>query len=174
MNGPRTKYHNFSSSFCEISLRMTIHNSSDVIASISINTADSAGQSDALPSPRGWQPVVADTKVASPKVSGAVAGNSAELPSSEPVASPVSPFIWSGSSCSNVQLDPCSSTDVPMQICVFSPGTYDLSSYVLNWNLRKDGGGNQLEAKERNPEEMRKLSGSCSGYPYFLTVLQSV
>ncbi|CAI0405938.1 unnamed protein product [Linum tenue] len=176
MIGPRTKYHNFSSSFCEISLKMTIHNSSDAIASISISTADSAGQSDALPSQGGWKPVVKEIKAASPKAAGIIAGNSPEsLWSLKPVASPVSSFIWSGSSSSNFQLAPRSSTDIPMQICVFSPGTYDLSSYVLNWNLRQDDGGcDQLEAKESNPEEMRKLSGTCSGYPYFLTVLQSV
>ncbi|CAL1372237.1 unnamed protein product [Linum trigynum] len=176
MIGPRTKYHNFSSSFCEINLKMTIHNSSDAIASISISTADSAGQSDALPSQGGWKPVVKEIKAASPKAAGIIAGNSPEsLSSLKPVASPVSSFIWSGSSSSNFQLGPRSSTDIPMQICVFSPGTYDLSSYVLNWNLRQDDGGcDQLEAKESNPEETRKLSGTCSGYPYFLTVLQSV
>ncbi|CAN1772475.1 Trafficking protein particle complex subunit 8 [Linum perenne] len=172
MSGPRTKHHDFSSSFCEISLQMTVHNSSDTVASVIIKTADSAGnssQSKASGTQGGWQPLATDTKATVSEV-GII---TRKTESSDPI-SPVSPFIWSGSSSSKVVLQPRSSAEIPMHICVFYPGTYDLSSYVLNWNL-KPVGGNQQEANvdlQRNPDETRKWSGTCKGYPYFLTVLQ--
>ncbi|KAI3471884.1 hypothetical protein Pfo_028572 [Paulownia fortunei] len=40
----------------------------------------------------------------------------------------VSPFIWSGSSSTLFNLEPLSSAEVPLQISVFSPGTFDLST----------------------------------------------
>ncbi|CAN1277708.1 Trafficking protein particle complex subunit 8 [Linum perenne] len=172
MSGPRTKHHDFSSSFCEISLQMTVHNSSDSVASVIIKTADSAGnssQSKASGTQGGWQPLATDTKATVSEV-GII---TRKTESSDPI-SPVSPFIWSGSSSSKVVLQPRTSAEIPMHICVFYPGTYDLSSYVLNWNL-KPVGGNQQEANvdlQRNPDETRKWSGTCKGYPYFLTVLQ--
>ncbi|KAM1735617.1 hypothetical protein ACFX15_013498 [Malus domestica] len=169
VDGPRTLYHNFSASFCEINLSMTIYNASDVVASVRINTSDSSTSdhlSDATPvlpatssgNQDGWHDVSPVTDI---KVTSDALGSRASK--SIPVES-VSPFIWSGSSSTRVQLDPMSRTEIPLQVCVFSPGTYDLSSYVLHWNLLLS---NDQENRDRSS------SGTCQGYPYYLTVLQS-
>ncbi|XP_068308297.1 uncharacterized protein [Pyrus communis] len=169
VDGPRTLYHNFSASFCEINLSMTICNTSDVVASVRINTSDSSTSdhlSDATPvqpatssgDQDGWHDLSPVTDI---KVTSDVLGSRASK--SIPVES-VSPFIWSGSSSTRVHLDPMSRTEIPLQVCVFSPGTYDLSSYVLHWNLLLS---NDQENRDRSS------SGTCQGYPYYLTVLQS-
>ncbi|KAL6507770.1 hypothetical protein OROGR_023965 [Orobanche gracilis] len=41
MYGPRSVRHDFSAAFCEINLSMTVHNSSDNVVSVRINTFDS-------------------------------------------------------------------------------------------------------------------------------------
>lgn len=167
MDGPRTLYHNFSASFCEINFRMTIYNSSDVIASVRIKTYNSTSNSDHLSDATpvqpatsssnqdGWHdlPLVNDIRVTS-DVLGARTGKSSSVES-------VSPFIWSGSSSTKVKLEPVSRTEIPLQVCVFSPGTFDLSNYVLHWNLLLSNG------------DGLRSSGTCQGYPYYLTVLQS-
>lgn len=170
VDGPRTLYHNFSSSFCEIKLSMTLYNSSDSIASVRINTFDSNSSrnlSDLMEAHAtssgnqvGWYDVTlnSDIKVASDV--GAKFGKSSSLES-------VPQFIWSGSSSTRAKLEPLSSTRIPLQICVFSPGIYDLSNYVLHWNLLlSNGEGN-------SNEDTKPSSGTCQGYPYYLTVLQS-
>lgn len=172
VDGPRTLYHNFSASFCEIKLSMTLYNSSVSVVSVRINTFDSNSSrnlSDLMEAHTtssgnqvGWHDVslVGDIKVTSDVV-GAKFGKPSPLES-------VPPFIWSGSSSTRAQLEPLSSTKIPLQICVFSPGTYDLSNYVLHWNLLlSNGEGN-------SDEETRPSLGTCQGYPYYLTVLQSV
>ncbi|KAL1196583.1 hypothetical protein V5N11_031047 [Cardamine amara subsp. amara] len=75
---------------------------------------------------------------------------------------PSPPFIWSGLSSTKVQIQPLSTTEIPLQISVFSPGIYDLSSYKLNWELS----GHENASSSTS-------SGTCQGYPYYLTVLQS-
>ncbi|KAL5739887.1 hypothetical protein ACOSQ2_029067 [Xanthoceras sorbifolium] len=173
IDGPWTVHHNFSASFCEINLRMTIYNSSDAAVSIRVNTFDStssSGQSSdaaalesAVPTGNqsGWHevPVLNDIKAKSEVLGTQVGKSSLSLES-------VFPFIWSGSSATSVQLGPMSTAEIPMQVCIFSPGTYNLSNYALNWNLLPVSG----EGKE---SETRQSSGTCHGYPYHLTVLQS-
>ncbi|XP_050228133.1 uncharacterized protein LOC126677515 [Mercurialis annua] len=169
VDGPRVIHHNFSTVFCEVNLRMTIYNSSDAIASVAINTLDSAsgnGQSsssNAVTSGNqtGWHSLSLETDTK--KILSDVVG--ASVPRS-PSPESVSPFIWSGSSSTRVRLEPMSSTEIPLQICVFSPGTYDLSNYALNWNL-------QPAKKDGNVGETTQTSGSSPGYPYYLTVLPS-
>ncbi|CAM9004042.1 unnamed protein product [Rhodiola kirilowii] len=75
----------------------------------------------------------------------------------------LSPFIWSGTSSTKVTLKPGFTMEIPLQVCVFSPGTYDLSSYALDWTLVP------------LPEhwETERATGTCQGYPYYLTVLES-
>lgn len=151
---------------------MHLCNSSGASAFVRINTLDSAGigghlnplnvvQSVTPPDNQaGWHDVTAvnEVKVTS-NVTGFQPGKSLSLGS-------VSPYIWSGSSTTNVHLEPMSSAEIPLQLCVFSPGIYDLSNYVLHWNLLlPEGWGDQ--------DESRQPSGKCLGYTYYLTVLQS-
>ncbi|XP_022766944.1 trafficking protein particle complex subunit 8-like isoform X2 [Durio zibethinus] len=173
VDGPHAIQHNFSASLCEVNLRMTVNNSSDAVASVHINTFDScssnsqssdaAGSQSGLPpeNQAGWFdiPVVNDLKVITTDTLAARFANSVSLES-------VSQFIWSGSSSTKLLLQPKSTAEIPLQICVFAPGIYDLSNYVLNWNLTPI-------SDEENPGEANKSAGVCHGYPYYLTVLQS-
>ncbi|XP_022745163.1 trafficking protein particle complex subunit 8-like isoform X2 [Durio zibethinus] len=173
VDGPRTIQHNFWASLCEVNLKMTINNSSDAVASVHIKTFDSpsssnqpidaaASQSGLPPENQaGWcdVPVVNDMKIITTDALATCSTKSAFLES-------VSQFIWSGSSSTNLILQPRSTAEIPLQICVFAPGIYDLSNYVLNWNLIPI-------SDEENQGEANKASGVCQGYPYYLTVLQS-
>lgn len=161
MDGPRSVKHDFSSGFCEINLRMTVYNSLEVSASVHINTLDysvpgvNASTSAASSGNEiGWHDTsyLTDTKAASDAAGSRV--GKALAPES------ISPFIWSGSSSTRFNLEPLSSAEVPLQISVFCQGTFDLSNYLLHWNLIPSDGG---ESKE---------SGSCHGHPYHITVLQ--
>ncbi|KAI7991474.1 Trafficking protein particle complex subunit 8 [Camellia lanceoleosa] len=166
MEGPRTIHHNFSSSFCKIKLKMTIHNSSDAVASIRIETSDSTSSANKTSVPSGneagWHDVslLNDVKVTS-DVLGTRVGKS--LPQGC-----VSPFIWSGVSSTRFKLEPMSTTEIPLQICVFSPGTYDLSNYILHWNCLPSN-----DQVNQRAGGTKKSSGTCQGHPYYLTVLQS-
>ncbi|XP_059462278.1 uncharacterized protein LOC132191337 isoform X3 [Corylus avellana] len=172
VDGPHTLYHDFSASFYEINLRMIIYNSADAVASVRINTFDSTNSSGHLsegtttvstdPSgdQAGWRDasVVNDIKVTS-DVGGSRAGKSLSVES-------VPPFIWSGTSSTRIQLEPMSTSEIPLQICVFSPGIYDLSNYVLHWKVVSSNDPGNQEGASRS-------SGTCQGYPYYLSVLQS-
>lgn len=147
---------------------MTIYNSSDSTASIRIKTSDSASTSEGnetVPqSPNsanqtGWHyaSLTQDIKVSS-DVLGTQMGKSSSLES-------VSPFIWSGTSSTTVQIEPKSMAEAPLQICIFSPGIYDLSNYILQWELLPTAGSENIETTTS--------SGTSRGYPYYLTVLQS-
>ncbi|XVE61381.1 hypothetical protein DITRI_Ditri06bG0034900 [Diplodiscus trichospermus] len=173
IDGPRTIQHNFLASLCEVNLKMTINNSSNAVVSIHINTFDcpnsnsqsidaTASQSGLpLENQTGWSniPVVNDMKIIT---TDALTTRLAKSMSPEIL----SPFIWSGSSSTKLLLQPWSTAEIPLQICVFAPGIYDLSNYVLNWNLVPI-------SDEGNQGEARESSGVCRGYPYYLTVLQS-
>ncbi|KAF2289607.1 hypothetical protein GH714_037427 [Hevea brasiliensis] len=92
------------------------------VASVGINTHDSPGGNVQLSdgntvasgNQAGWHSLspVDDIKINS-DVLGSNVGKS-QSPES------VSPFIWSGTSSTRVQLEPMSSTEIPLQICVFS------------------------------------------------------
>ncbi|XP_007028000.2 PREDICTED: trafficking protein particle complex subunit 8 isoform X1 [Theobroma cacao] len=173
VDGPQTVQHNFSGSLCEVNLRMMITNSSDAVASVRISTFDSPSSSiqssDAsAPQPglppeiqAGWCdiPVVNDMKVITSDALATRFTKSVSLES-------VSQFIWSGSSSTKLRLQPRSTAEIPLQISVFAPGIYDLSNYVLNWNLMPS-------SEEEKQGEASKSSGVCQGYPYYLTVVQS-
>ena len=144
---------------------MTIYNSSNARAWIVMKTLDSTSISDQLRDETsgnqvGWHAVslAKDIKVESDALRNHV--RKSLLPES------VSAFIWSGSSSTRVQLKPLSTTEIPLQICVFSPGIYDLSNYVLNWNL-------QPVDDHENVGERIQSSGTSLGYPCYLTVLPS-
>ncbi|KAK7337326.1 hypothetical protein VNO77_17892 [Canavalia gladiata] len=170
VDGPQTLHHDFSSSFCEINLKMHLYNSSGATAFVRINTLDSAGNSGHINSVNvvqqatpdnqaGWHDItpVNDLKGTS-NVLESQSGKALSLESA-------SPYIWSGSSSTHLNIEPMSSAEIPLQICVFSLGTYDLSNYILNWKLPSDG--------QRDSDETRQRSGKCHGYKYYLTVLQS-
>ncbi|XP_047330044.1 trafficking protein particle complex subunit 8 isoform X2 [Impatiens glandulifera] len=173
MEGPRTITHNFfssSGSFCQIDLKMTINNSStDGIASVHINTLDVNSNNtldDAANSGSstegGWHDISLGllneaNKVTSSDVLGTV-GVGGE---GKPLRECVPPILWSGTSSTLIKLEPMSRSEVPLQVCVFSPGTYDLSNYVLRWKILKSS------------SDAEGPSGTCQGYPYYLTVLQS-
>ncbi|KAL6988129.1 hypothetical protein U1Q18_013876 [Sarracenia purpurea var. burkii] len=165
VEGPRTIHHNFSASFCEVKLKMTIHNSSTDVASIRIDTSDSASISNTTSVPSGneagWHDISPPNDAKS--VSGVLGTHAGKLLSQDSI----SPFIWSGVSSTRIELESMSTTKIPLHICVFSPGTYDLSSYVLHWNLLSANGQINQGAGTR------QSSGTSQGHPYYLTVLQS-
>lgn len=149
------------------------NNCSGATAFVRINTLDSAGNGGHLntvnmvqsasssDNQAGWHEVspVTDVNKVTSNVIGIQPGKSLSLRS-------VSPYIWSGSSSTNVHLEPMSAAEIPLQICVFSPGIYDLSNYALHWNLiPSEGQGDQ--------DETPQPSGKCLGYTYYLTVLES-
>ncbi|TYJ12491.1 hypothetical protein E1A91_A11G354700v1 [Gossypium mustelinum] len=171
VDGPRTIQHNFSAPLCEVNLKMTITNSSDAIASVHINTFDSPSSNnqpidDATTSQppehqSGWSeiPIVNDTKIITTEALTTRVPKSLSLES-------VPQYIWSGTSSTKLVLQPRSTAEIPLQICVFTPGIYDLSNYVLNWILTPVNDG-------ENQGEANKSSGVCQGYPYYLSVLES-
>ncbi|XP_027176053.1 trafficking protein particle complex subunit 8 [Coffea eugenioides] len=167
IEGPGTVTHNFAVDFCEIKLKMIIHNSSNVTTSVHISTFDSApninssstGASVSSVNEAGWRDisVLNDIKFTS-DVTGSHAGKLLS-----PL--PVPPFIWSGTSSTRVTLEPLSSAEMALHICVFSPGTYDVSNYSLHWSLLSSG------VEDKGPG-LRLSSGTCQGHPYHVTVLQ--
>lgn len=171
VDGPQTIQHNFSASPCGVNLKMTINNSSDAASSVHIKTFDppssnslsmdaTASQSSLpLENQAGWFsiPAVNDTKVVT---TDALAKRSTASDSLESAPQ----FIWTGSSSTKLELLPRSTAEIPLQVCVFAPGIYNLSNYALNWNLAPI---------EESQGAANKSSGECQGYPYYLTVLQS-
>jgi hypothetical protein len=170
MDGPRTVRHNFSTPFVEIKLKMTLHNSSDSAASVRIDTHDASSQNP-VNEQVGWH------DLSQPPTDPKVAAGSSDIssttrksppppvvvPHEESCASP--PFIWSGSSSTRVKLEPRSTNEIPLVICVFSPGTYDLSNYDVDWSL-------VLPSSTDGYDDVAgKRHGSCQGHPYYLTVL---
>lgn len=166
MEGPRSVSHDFSSGFCEINLNMTVYNSLEDAVSVRINTLDSLPRSNSITNSAsvsgyeyGWHDIshLTDAKVTPDSMGGRV-GKALSAES-------VSPFIWSGSCSTRINLEPLCSAEVPLQISVFCQGTFDLSNYSLQWNLLPADGGD-------DGNESRVRSGSCNGRPYHITVLQ--
>ncbi|KAK4419448.1 hypothetical protein Salat_2357700 [Sesamum alatum] len=166
IDGPRSVRHDFSAAFCEINLSMTVYNSSEDVVSVrvltldytpAINSATSAASGSG--NEVGWHDIshVSEIKVTS-DVTGVRAGKA------PPSTDSVSPFIWSGTSSTRLNLEPLSSAQVPLQICVFSPGTFDLSNYILYWNLVSSGG--------HDADGPKVSSGTCQGHSYHIAVLQ--
>lgn len=169
MDGPRTILHDFSSCFCEATLHVTIQNCSKAVASIRITTFDGLPdmnhsnnavkvlESDGYQ--EGWHdvPSMNDIKVIS---------DAQGLRPKKSSSQSISPFIWCASSTTQVKLGPECSTEVPLRICMFSPGTYDLSNYELHWKLQPSEGERADDLKELR-------SGIIRGHPFYLTAVQS-
>ncbi|KAI3473381.1 hypothetical protein Pfo_030671 [Paulownia fortunei] len=167
MDGPRSVRHDFSAVFCEINLSMTVYNSSEDVVSVRVNTLDSTPVVNSVTTAAsvsgnelGWYDTsqLSEIKVTS-DVMGTRVGKTLSPES-------VSPFIWSGSSSTLFNLEPLSSAEVPLQISVFSPGTFDLSNYSLHWKIVSSSDGKDDE------HGSRVSSGTCQGHSYHITVLQ--
>ncbi|WVZ06097.1 hypothetical protein V8G54_019443 [Vigna mungo] len=170
VDGPQTMHHDFSASFCEINMKMHIHNSSGGTTFVRIDTLDSDGNSGQINSVNVVQSATTDNQAGwhdiAPVNELKVASNALETQPGKALSlESASSYIWSGSSSTHLHIEAMSSVEIPLQICVFSPGTYDLSNYVLNWKLPSNGQGDS--------DEKRQQSGQCQGYKYYLTVLQS-
>ncbi|XP_021755995.1 trafficking protein particle complex subunit 8-like [Chenopodium quinoa] len=169
MDGPRMIYHNFGTSLCEINLRIRIHNSLDAAVSVRIDPNESgsstsqSNNSNAVSSENraGWHEV----SVASEgKITSDTLGNTRH--DQQMSGENASPFMWCGSSSTRVKVAPLSTTEVPIQICVFAPGTYDISNYQLHWELLQSE-GDVCDA------DSKQSSGIFPGQSFYLTVLQS-
>lgn len=169
MDGPSMIHHNFDMSFCEINLRISIHNSLDAALSVCIDPNNSGPSTSQSSNPSGvssenragWHDV---SLAGEAKITTDALGNTQhglQIPGES-----VSPFIWCGSSSTRVKLAPFSTTEVPIQICVFAPGTYDISNYQIHWELLpSEGDGYDADSKQS--------SGIYPGQSFYLTVLQS-
>lgn len=166
MDGPRIVEHDFSVSFCEVRLQMTIHNGSDVVTSVKIHTSDTAHDANqqqidvAQSSASGWHDVSLSKDV---KVFTDAQGTQSGQLSSQSI----SPFVWSASSSTRITLKPMSTAQIPLEICVFSPGTYNLSNYALHWSLQLSG------SEQVAVDATKQSSGTSPGHPFYLTVLQT-
>ncbi|KAI3823375.1 hypothetical protein L1987_04810 [Smallanthus sonchifolius] len=149
LDSPQVNHCNFSNSFCETKLKMTIHNSSSFVASVRINTFDAPPGGSPSGNKLGWHDMATlpmdDTS-----------GTSTRKPVS---LESVPPFIWSGSSTTRVKLEPNSTAEVSLLVTTFAPGTYDLSNYTLNWSLL-------------DSNDSREKEGVCYGRPFYLTILR--
>ncbi|KAL0346987.1 UNVERIFIED_CONTAM: hypothetical protein Scaly_1714700 [Sesamum calycinum] len=161
MDGPRSVRHDFSAAFCEINLSLTVYNSSEDVVSVRIVTLDYTPAINSATSAAsvsgnevGWHDISHPSEI---KVTSDVTGvRGGKAPSTDSV----SPFIWSGTSSTRFNLEPFSSAPVPLQICVFSPGTFDLSNYILYWNLvSSSDGGHDVDGPKVS-------SGTCQGHSY--------
>ncbi|MQL72415.1 hypothetical protein Taro_004755 [Colocasia esculenta] len=160
LDGPHTIHHDFASSFCEASLVMRIRNCAETAASVKIVTFDGPPLPGEFSDRQtGWHdvPLANDMKVGSE-----AQGTHLKKPSSG--ATP--PFIWSGASSTRVSLEPDSTVEIPMHVCIFSAGIYDLSNYEVHWSL-------ESSESDSSARDLRSSSGTSRGHPFYLTTLQT-
>ncbi|XP_049371652.1 uncharacterized protein LOC125836521 [Solanum verrucosum] len=164
IDGPRTVKHDFKEPFYAITLKMIVHNSSDDVVSIrcspsdsAVNISSSGTTSAASGNEVGWHDLSLSNDI---KITPDTPGTRVVKPMSSDT---VPPFIWSASSSTHFTLESLSSRETPMEICVFSPGTFDLSNYSLHWSL---------SSQSVDRDESRTSSGTCQGHPFYITVLQ--
>ena len=146
---------------------MKICNRSNGVVSVRITTfdglpdtnhsSDTSQVLDSSESEGGWHdvPLVSELKVIS----------DVSQPR-KPKSQYITPFVWCASSSTQLKLGPECTEEIPLRICVFSPGTYDLSNYELHWKLHSADGGLPSDLK-------RVSSGTNRGHPFYLTALQS-
>lgn len=164
MDGPQTIKHDFKDTFCAIPLRMIVHNSSDDVLSIrckpsgsAVNMSSSGNASASSGNEVGWHDLSLSNDI---KVTSDIPGTRVVKPLSSDT---VPAFIWSASSSTHFILEPLSSRETPLEISVFSPGTFDLSNYTLHWSR---------SSQSDHGDESRASSGTCQGHPFYITVLQ--
>jgi hypothetical protein len=132
-----------------------LYNSSDATALVRIDTTDFDGSGGHVNSVNAIQSATPDNQAGwhdvTPVNEIKVTPNALETqPGKVLLLECVYPYIWSGSSSINIHLEPLSSAEVPLQIRVFSPGTYDLSNYILSWKLPSQGLGDSDETKQHS------------------------
>ncbi|KAK8963015.1 hypothetical protein KSP40_PGU012905 [Platanthera guangdongensis] len=169
IEGPRILSHDFSASFCEVDLGLTICNSMKAEVSIKVVTSDTAPESklsddvisdSSSNSQGGWRDISLSDDAKS-------TSNIPQVQLLNPSSSnSISPFIWCAASSTEVKMLPSSTTKIPLRICVFSPGTYDLSNYELRWDSQPSDPSGEEDTKMRS-------SGTSRGHPFYLTVMQS-
>ncbi|KMZ63873.1 hypothetical protein ZOSMA_391G00040 [Zostera marina] len=172
MNGPQTISHDFSTSFCEATFYITLHNSSDVVASVKIVTldgmsSDSGGGQTQDTSPHSDSSTIAGWHNIS------LGNDDVKVEKKiwkQRVLESVSPFIWSATSSTHIKLEPMNIIKVPLRICIFSPGVYDLSKYELHWSLQSSDPPTRFS---KDTPATWQSSGVNRGHPFFLTVMQS-
>ncbi|KAJ3669964.1 hypothetical protein LUZ60_010288 [Juncus effusus] len=156
MNGPHTIHHDFSSSFCSVPLHLNLTNSSPFPLHLNLVTLDyspdfdSTNSTDFLTKQAGWSDVSLANdikKIASPRKI---------IKFQKPTCESAPPFVWCGPSSVPVKVAPGGTIRVSLKVCVFAPGTYNLSNYELSW---KD---ELIEERE---------TGTGKGHPFYLTVL---
>lgn len=174
MEGPRVMSHDFSVSFCEIDLELTICNCLNAEVSIRIITNDFMPEtklsdyliSDSNTNQGGWHNVSLANDIK--EISNVQGVLSEKLSSSS--SQSISPFIWCAASSTSVKMQPSSTAKVPLRICIFSPGTFDLSSYELHWNVQSSSPSDEGRPGD---DGTRSSSGMSHGHPFYLTVMQS-
>ncbi|RRT44974.1 hypothetical protein B296_00048556 [Ensete ventricosum] len=136
MNGPRLINHDFSSSFCEANFHLRIHSCSDAAVIIRLTTYDTLPEKNQ-------------------SSDGVKLSDSAENEGGWHDISLVNDMKVLSSVHGN--------RPKKSSICLFSPGTYDLSNYELHWEVKplEEGIADVLS------------SGTVHGYPFYLTVLHA-
>jgi len=150
-------------------MSLRIHNALDAPISVRINTSDSSPSTSHQSHPTGvasenqsgWHDISLTNEIKVTSDPLGITRSARQLP-----ANSVAPYIWCGSSSTNIQLVPLSTMEVPVQISVFTPGTYDISNYQLHWKLLQSEG-------EAPDADSRPSSGTYQGQSFYLTVLQS-
>lgn len=160
--------HDFSTSFCEASVCVTIRNCSETSVSLRLATfdtlpttdqvSDAIQSSDPPGNQGGWHDISLVDEI---KVISNVQASRPQKSLSESI----SPYVWCGASSTQLKLEPAGTAEVPLRICIFTPGTYDLSNYELRWKLQPSEEGLGEDVK-------RWSSGTSQGHPFYLTALQ--
>lgn len=173
MEGPNTVIHDFAKSFCQMRFQVTVQNSSDAVAFIGLvmfNQAENeaqladVGRLSGASQEDGWHEISLGN---SGKVLSDLLAQSS--PSRKQCYKSIFPYVWTGSSSTKVKLEPLSSAVIPLNLCIFAPGVYDLSNYELQWDIKPCNDGNNGQ----RPHSSKSTSGTSPGHPFFLTALQS-
>ncbi|XP_031498646.1 uncharacterized protein LOC116263167 isoform X2 [Nymphaea colorata] len=173
MEGPHTVIHDFAKSFCEMRFQVTVQNSSDAVAFIRLvmfNQAENevqlsdVGQLSGASEEGGWHEISLGN---SGKVLSDLLAQSS--PSRKQSSKSISSYVWTGSSSTKVKLEPLSSAVIPLNLCIFAPGVYDLSNYELQWDIKPCNDGNGGLGRDSS----KRTAGTSLGHPFYLTALQS-
>ncbi|KAF3773985.1 hypothetical protein EJ110_NYTH54143 [Nymphaea thermarum] len=173
MEGPHTVIHDFAKSFCEMRFQVTVQNSSDAVAFIRLvmfNQAENevqlsdVGQLSGASEEGGWHEISLGN---SGKVLSDLLAQSS--PSRKQSSKSISSYVWTGSSSTKVKLEPLSSAVIPLNLCIFAPGVYDLSNYELQWDIKPCNEGNDGFRRDSS----KRTAGTSLGHPFYLTALQS-
>ncbi|KAF8709998.1 hypothetical protein HU200_029722 [Digitaria exilis] len=167
MEGPRTITHDFSKSYCEVSIQLVIHNSAEHRSSVRVVTFDAMPEKSQTAHPHdstsvqgGWHDISLENDIKT--ISSAKSTHHEKQYSKS-----ISPYVWCSLSSAQIDLQPDSCSRVPLKVCIFAPGTYNFSNYELQWKVHPSKRG-QVNEDENGP------SGGGPGHPFYVTVLQSV